>query len=85
MLLSHLSDEEPLNYSHANLSPLLIGLCLKVFLRKEERRELSSQFYLHAFSLYSLQTIAELHTKEIYMHLLQVVSSTISPIRLTPS
>lgn len=44
--LSDLSDEEPVNYSHAKLSPLLIGFCFKVFLKKEERRELSCQICL---------------------------------------
>lgn len=47
--LSDLFDEEPVNYSQAKLSPLLIGFCLKVFLKKEERREWSSSsIYMHS-------------------------------------
>lgn len=49
MSLSDLFDEESANYLHAKLSPLLIAFCLKVFLEKEESRELSSScIYMHS-------------------------------------
>lgn len=76
--MSDLSEEETFNYPHAKLSPLLIGLSFKVFLKRTQRRKIPSQFSLHAFSMYSLQTIADIRTKEMYMRFLQEVCCPIS-------